>query len=369
VLLGALTLLSVAGCGRGGEADSGGAAGDGGASPSLLVQTLPLQQGSLPRTVVAYGVVEPGPGAQNSIMAPMAAQVGQVYVRRGQAVGRGAALVQLLPSPPTQSTYAQAVSALKVATDTTRRTRELLSQYLATQQQLAAAEKSESDARAALEALRLQGAGGPRTLRAPFDAIVTGVSATVRSLVSEGTALLEIARPNGLVLTVGVAPAAAGSIVAGNAVHVTPVGASSGYAGTVLGRGAIVQADDGLVPVQIALPPQKLLPGEWAQATITVGSVSGYVVPHDAVLIADNGKPYVVQAVKDAARLVSVQVLDMQGDRDVIAGPLDPHAALVLAGNYQARNGMKLQFVPGGAPVGGSRPGAPSAGAAQPAPR
>ncbi|MGH8206666.1 MAG: efflux RND transporter periplasmic adaptor subunit [Steroidobacteraceae bacterium] len=332
----------------------------------MLVRTMPLQQGHLPRTVSAYGVVQAEPGAQNSVVAPIAAQVGQVYVRSGQAVGRGAALVQLLPSAPTRAAYTQAVSALKVATEDTLHTRQLLSQHLATQQQLAAAEKVEGDASAALEALRSQGAGGPRTLRAPFDAIVTGVTATVQSLVSEGTTLLDIARPNGLVLAIGVAPAAAGSVAAGNRVRVTPVGDSMSYAGTVIDRGSIVQSD-GLVPVQIALPLHKFLPGESAQATVTVGKVSGYVVPHAAVLIDDNGNSYVVQAVNAVAKLVYVQVLDTQDDREVISGPLDIHAPLVLTGNYQAQNGMKLRLAPGNGPGSASASAAgsePPAGAA-----
>lgn len=343
MLASALALGALTGCSREAAADSddeGAAAG----AASVLVQTIPLQRGSLARTVSAYGTVQAEPGAQNSIMAPVAAQVGQVYVRAGQSVRAGAPLVQLLPSPPTQVSYAQAVSSLQVAVDNTQRTRQLLAQFLATQQQLAEAEKAESDARAALDALRAQGADGPRTLRAPFDAIVTAVSAAVRSLVTEGSPLVELARPSGLVLLVGVAPDVAGSVATGNPVSVTPVGQSTTYSGRVVDRGAIVQIDSGLVPVQISLPLQKFLPGESGQAVITVGSVSGYVVPHDAVLLDDNGNSYVVQAVGDKAKVVTVQVLNRQDDREVISGALDAHAPLVLGGNYQAQDGMKLRF-------------------------
>ncbi|HEY1588924.1 MAG TPA: HlyD family efflux transporter periplasmic adaptor subunit, partial [Rhodanobacter sp.] len=194
------------------------------------------------------------------------------------------------------------------------------------------------------DALRAQGAAGPSTLRAPFDAIVTGVSATVRSLVNEGSPLLEIARPAGLVLMVGVAPDVAGSIAAGNPVRVSPVGESRTYQGRVIERGAIVQSDSGLVPVQIALPSGQLLPGESAQASIRVGSVSGYVVPHDAVLIDDNGNSYVVQAIGDTAKVVTVQVLDTQDASEVVSGALNAQAPLVVSGNYQAQDGMKLRF-------------------------
>jgi membrane fusion protein, multidrug efflux system len=360
-LLAALPVLWLGGCSRDAAADSDDAGAAGSTPPSVLVQTLPLQQGSLPRNVTAYGVVQAAPNAQNSIVAPVAAQVGQVYVRSGQAVHAGAPLVQLLPSPPTQANYAQAVSALKVATEGTAHTRALLAQFLATAQQLADAEKAESDARAALEALRAQGAGGPHTLRAPFNAIVTNVTATARALVSEGSPLVDIARSDGLVLMVGVPPDAASSISAGNPVSVTPVGESRSYPAKVIERGAIVQTDSGLVPVQISLPERGFMPGESAQASIRVGSVAGIVVPHEAVLIDDNGNSYVVQAIGDTARIVNVQVLDSEGAREVISGPLDTHAPLVLTGNYQAQDGMKLRFAtPGGGGAAAGATGAPA---------
>jgi len=356
-LAGLLVLGCLAGCSGGASGDAAGAGGDAGASPSVRVQTMPLTRGSLARTVSAYGVVQAEPAAQESIVAPLAARVGQLYVRTGQAVRAGSALVLLLPSPSTRASYAQALAAVQVGTQATRHTRELLAQYLATRQQLADAEQAEGDARAALQALQAQGADGPHTLRAPFDAIVTGVSVAVQALVGEGSALLELARPSGLVLTVGVPPESAASIAAADPVRITPVGAGTSYAGRVLERGAIVQNDTGLVPVQVGLPPQRFLPGESAQAVIRVGDVSGYLVPHAAVLIDDDGNPYVVQAVQGAAKLVHVQVLDSQGAQDIISGALDEHDALVLTGNYQAQDGMRLRFAPGdGPPAAAARP-------------
>lgn len=351
----ALVLLPwLAGCGGGASADSADA-GSEGAAPSALVETLPLQQGSLPRTVTAFGVVQVDPSAQNSIAAPVAAQVTQVFVRGGQTVAAGAPLVQLRPTPRTQASYSQAVSTLKVATETTRRTRELLTQFLATRQQLWDAEKAESDARAALAALQAQGAAGPTTLRAPFAAIVTSVATTVRALVTEGTPLLELARPSGLVLMVGVTPDAAAAIEVGEPVSVVSVGSGTTWQGAVLERGAVVQGDSGLVAVAITLPPQTVMPGQSAQATISVGSVSGYLVPHDAVLLNENGGSYVVQAVGGKGKLVPVTVLGTQDSRDVITGPLDASAPLVTTGNYQVQNDMPLRMTTAAQPSAPAR--------------
>ncbi len=313
-------------------------------APSVLVTATKLETGSLPQTVTAYGSVEPASEARETVMAPLAARIDEIYVRRGEEVAKGTKLIRLLPSPAVATSYTQAQSALQVARQLVVRTRKMVSQHLATQQQLADAEKSESDAQAALAALRALGAGGPSVFRAPFDAVVTAISTNRGALVSEGTTLLDLAQPEGLVLKVGVVPARAAAIAPGQSVAVTPIGSAASINGTVMLTAAIVDAASGLVPVEIALPTKGFRAGEMATAEITTGRVSGYVVPHQAILMNDAGKPYVVQAVNARAKLVPVKVLVAGGDRDVIAGPLNGTAPLILDGNYQLEDGMKVRF-------------------------
>jgi hypothetical protein len=81
-----------------------------------------------------------------------------------------------------------------------------------------------------------------------------------------------------------------------------------------------------------------------AQAAITTGESRGYVVPHAAILADDSGDPYVVQAVNGVAHKVPVQVLVAHGARDVISGKLDARSPLVLSGNYQLDDGMKVRL-------------------------
>jgi RND family efflux transporter MFP subunit len=276
-------------------------------------------------------------------MAPLAAVVQNVYVRRGQAVAKDTPLIRLMPSPAATASYAQAESALRVAGELVARTRSMVGQHLATAQQLADAEKSASDARATLNALQAQGAGGPKTLRAPFDAIVNAVSISPGSIVSEGTALLDLIQPEGLVLQVGVIPGQAASVAVGNPVSITPIGGGAALEGTVSLRGSVVETGSGLVPVQITVHASELFPGEMAEARITTGRIKGYVVPHEAILVDREGKPYIVQSVNLVARKVPVQILGAEGDQNVITGPLDPAAPLVLSGNYQLNDGMKMR--------------------------
>ena len=313
-------------------------------APSVLVQTTALRLGSLPRTVTTYGSVQADPSARNTVMAPLAASVGAIYVRVGQEVAPGAALLQLVPNPQTSALYAQAVSAQQAAGESLERTQALLAQQLATHQQVADARKALSDARAALTALRAQGAAGPTTLRAPYRSIVTAVSASLHGIVMEGTPLLDLARPNALVLQVGVVPDQAAAIAPGDKADITPVGGSRTVTGKVVLRGSVVDTGNGLVPIQISLPAGALLPGQTAETAITTELVHGYVVPHEAILVDDSGNPYVVQAVQMAAKIVHVRVLDAAGDQDVIDGPLDKTAPLILSGNYQLQDGMRVRL-------------------------
>jgi hypothetical protein len=78
-------------------------------------------------------------------------------------------------------------------------------------------------------------------------------------------------------------------------------------------------------------------------AKIVTGIVEGYLVPHKAILVDDSGAPYVVQAKGMIAHRIPVKILLSDGTKDVIAGALDPQAALVLAGNYQVKDGMHVR--------------------------
>lgn len=311
--------------------------------PSVLVQLAKLEKGSLPRIATGFGRVETNPSARQTIQAPLSAVVDAVYVKPGQEVAEGAPLIRLGPSPTTASSYTQALSALKVARETERRTGSLLAQHLATGQQLAGAQKAVSDAQASLEALRAEGAASPRLLRAPAPTIVTAVSTSPGALVAQGAALLALARSNELVLRAGLVPAQAATVQIGDTATITPLGGVQAVSGRVLLRGSMIDPQTGLVSIDITLPPGNFLPGQMAEAAITTESVEGYVVPGEAILVDNTGAPYLFQVVSGVARKVPVRLLLAQAGKDVVEGALDPAAPLVLAGNHQLDNGMRVR--------------------------
>ena len=313
--------------------------------PSAAVELAPLHKGSLPRLVTAYGMVGTSPAAQQIVMAPVAAVIDQVYVKPGEQVAAQAPLLHLGPSPATTASYTQAIAALQGANEEVQRTRTLLGQHLATRQQLATAEQAATDAQAALAALKSEGAGSPQTLRAPFPAIVTAVSTSPGTIVAQGAALIDLARPSELVLHAGAVPSEAVAIQPGDAASIVPLGETREAAGQVVLRGSVVDPKTGLVPIDISLPAGQFFASEMAQANIEIGKAEGYVVPHEAILVNDQGAPYVMQAVGGRARQVMVDIVLSDGPKDVVTGPLDPAAPLVLAGNYQLTNGMRIRVV------------------------
>lgn len=314
------------------------------APPSVLVQLTKLQKGSLPKVVTVFGKAEPTAAMQQNVTAPSTAVVQDIFVRSGQEVKSGTAVIRLGPTPDTAAAYSKAVSALDNARGLLRRNKDLLAQHLATRQQVEDAEKAVADAQASLAALAATGANKPKTLVAPYDGVVTSISATQGAIVNAGAALLSVARTSGLVLRAGAVPQQANQIHSGDRASVSALSGGETDNGTVLLRGSIVDPSTGLVPVEISLPNGHFLAGQAAQARIVTGAVEGYVVPHKAVLINNSGTPYVVQTRHMIAHHVPIKILLSAGGRDVIAGALDPQAALVLAGNYQLKDGMQARL-------------------------
>lgn len=315
------------------------------ANVSALVHVVPLKRGSLPITISAFGQVKPAATAKEIVTAPIDAKVESVAVQTGQVITKDTPMVTLAPSPDAAASYRQARIAVTHAQTVLDRDRSLAKAHLATQTEVAGAEKDLADAQSAVDVLVKKGAQGPLTFKAPFNAIVLKVDAGPGSVVTLGGALIELARPDGLMVELGVDPARALSVKAGNPVSLSPLNAGKKkLSGKVLLRSAVVDSNTGLVSVQVSFPAGTLLIGENVHATISVGQQSGYLVPHAAVLINGDGGTYVVQAIGTVAKKVDVQVVGSDGDSDVVDGNLDSKAPIVLAGNYQLDNGTKLRI-------------------------
>src|ERR1700759_4339733 len=144
--------------------------------PSVAVQTQPPRQGTVPDLLTVYGTAQPALDGGMTLSFQQEGRVVAIPVPPGETVHAGERLLDFGASPAAIAVYEQAVSALAAARQQRAHTAQLLSQQLATRDQLSQADKAVADAQATLDALRREGSDhGSRMLTAPFDGIISTI--------------------------------------------------------------------------------------------------------------------------------------------------------------------------------------------------
>ena len=313
------------------------------AGVSALVQLTPLMQGKLPKQVRGFGRVIPAEAARTAITADVAGEVSTVDVYQGEFVRKGAKLMTIAPSAEMLSSYKQAQLAVQFARQLLEETRSLLQAHLKTRADLEIQQQALANARLKLAALRQIGADGPRRVVAPHDAVVLVLNAGPGAAVSKGAQLADLADPSDLLLDVQIPPNEARNIAVGHAAKIVATDSGATFHGKVVSKSGMVSTAGGLARVQVSVPKGKMMIGEHAMALIDEARMAGYLVPHSAILVNDGGHAYVVQSVHGTGHLVPVDVVASGGGKDIVQGKLVPGADIVLAGNHQVTEGMKLR--------------------------
>jgi membrane fusion protein (multidrug efflux system) len=315
---------------------------------SVAVQTQAPQAGAVPDVVTAYGSAAPALDGAMTLSLQQDGRILAIAVTPGETVRAGERLLDFGASPAAIATYQQAESALAVARTQRAHIVQLLAQQLATRDQLAQADKAVADAQASLDALQREGANNPKqTLTAPFDGIVATIPIAQGDRVQPGATLLTLTRLDGLVVTVGIDPRDRGRVRPRQSVHLIPLGAGPQLDGQILRVDGVLNPKTRLIDADVSVPPGAVISGEAFRADITVGQLTGWIVPHDAVL-SDAKGAYVFQVAGNTASRVDVTVAGSAGNNDVVDGKLDPQRALVVAGNYQLSDHATVR--PGNAP-------------------
>jgi membrane fusion protein, multidrug efflux system len=303
--------------------------------PSVAVQTQPPRQGSVPDVLTVYGTAQPALDGGMTLSFQQEGRVVAIAVTAGETVHAGERLLDFGASPAAIAAYEQAVSALSAARQKRAHTAQLLAQQLATRDQLSQTDKTAADAQATLDALRREGADqGARTLTAPFDGIISTIPVAQGDRVQPGATLMTITRLDGLVVTVGIEPKARGRIHAGEPVHLTALTGSQTLEGKILRLDGVLNPKTRLLDADIAVPAGSVVSGAAYQADITTTELSGWIVPHDAILSDDKGT-YLYQVAGTKPSRVPVAVVGSAGSDDVVHGSLDPQLPVVVQGNYQ----------------------------------
>lgn len=305
----------------------------------VLVSVMSPTQGSLPQTVTAYGSVAPALNGTQTFSEAQPGQVTQLMVATGTAVHRGQGLAAFATAPSSRSNYTQAIDALTAARKQRATTAQLLSQQLATQDQLVQAVKAVSDAQTALAALRAEGAGTAiQMLTAPFDGVVTSVAVAQGDRTQAGATILTVARAGGIVVTAGVDPSERGKVAVGQSASLIRLSGGTPLTGRVLRVSSALNPKTRLIDVDVGFPTGTLLPGEGMQVAIATAPILGWVVPHRAVVTA-GGPAHVFQVEGSKAKTIPVTVLLASDAGDVVTGPINPYRQLIVDGAYQVSDG------------------------------
>ena len=311
--------------------------------PVVQVKTVAMKQQQMTSTVSGYGSVSPDTRSLETISLPRPGRIVRLLVSPGQPVKKGSVLLQFGTGADAAMNYQQARQAVDFATSEAKRIGQLVAQQLATQSQLAAANKALADAEAALHAQERIGAGRAlEQVTAPFDGIVMSVQSAQGDRLAAGAPLLQLARSGGQRVLLGVEPDDARSVRPGMAVSVAPVFSSeSKVPGRVAQVFGMINPQTQLVDVLVKISAGGLMPGTRVHAEIEVARQIAWVVPRSAVLKDANGA-YMFQVAQGKARRINVQIGLEHNGLIAVQGAFDTGLAVVSLGNYELADGMAV---------------------------
>ncbi len=320
------------------------------ASPTIQIEAeLPRQQ-VLDETGAGYGTVTTSGAATNDISFLHGGRITKLYVQTGDRVLAGQPLVEISADPTATHSYEKAVAALEFTRRELARTTLLLEQHLATNAQVALAQKSVDDAAAVVATERKLGNDQQKeTARAQFDAFVVKVSVAPGDRVQANASLLVLARMDlNARVVLGLEADDARRVTPGMTARVHPIlGESRVLVGKVAGVSGSVNPTTKLIEASVLLDStaDKIADGTSVSVAIVLASFTGWVVPRQAVLHDDKGD-YLFQVDGHVARRVEVQTGVQTDKMTAVTGNFNPALKVVTLGNYELKDGMTVREAP-----------------------
>lgn len=314
---------------------------------SVFVTMTPLKKTTITSNLECYGTVHFDQRKATAIDFQRKGIVIRLLVNLGQVVQQGDPLLEFQTAPSETLAYEQALRAEQYAKKVEERWKMLLKEKATTPEQYDTVHKQWADALDALQAERTRGTQTDvQKVEAPFDGIVTSINVKQGDFVPAGTAILQLTREGQLLASLGVEPEDIHSVKVGMPVRITSVFDKTQFLdGQVIAIYGIIDPKTRLVNVVATVggtPWQYFLPGMQVLGEIVLASSPSWVVPRQAVLTDAQGA-YLFQVDKGLARLVRVKVTGENGNLTGIAGDLHPDWPVVIAGNYELRDGMAVR--------------------------
>lgn len=315
---------------------------------SALISTARLHQGPIDTAVTGYGVIAAVPGKTRNLTLAQAGLVSEVRATVGQAVKRGTTLLTLTNDPAGYLAYQQAQTSVDFARSELDRIRELRTENLATQSQVAAAEKALRDALASLDAQRALGASVARSeLKAPFDGIVLDIPVAPGDRPAAGQVLARTIPDGSVQIVAGLSPQDARRVSTGMPAEIEVVGDDRAAV-----KAHVTQVQLMIDPashlVNVILEPigdssAALLPAEAARAVIAVATTTSWLAPRAAVL-RDAAGAYFYQVVNGHAKRIDVTTPGGENEREIaVEGPFDPASKVAVLGAHELEDGMAVR--------------------------
>jgi membrane fusion protein, multidrug efflux system len=366
------------------------------AKATASVKVEPAARITMGKTVTGYGAVHASPEAVHVASAAFEVRVRRFLVTPGQAVEKGAVLLEVDPGPTTlllaqqtkanvegaKSKVAQARQAADLALKEARSTRDStakalqqtqqrLDMKLATAQELLTAKQeaevaemrlasiektpttpdllqAEQDLKLAelqMESLTKLGMNQPQ-ITAEATGIVNNLPVQQGQIVPAGGPLVEVAEARRIEARLDVDPAGAAALAPGQTLRVTAVSRGARFVdGTVRLVAGRVNPATRLVDVFVTLPPDSgFLLETYVRGQATVEAKEVLAVPRAAVLTKDDKD--VVYTIKDD-KAVEHEVkkgLEDEENVELAESDLKVGQQVVVEGNYELENGMAVKI-------------------------
>ena len=319
-------------------------------APSALVETRPTESRTIEETLTAYGTVEFAASAMVSLPVQYEARVTKLWVASGEPVHKDQRIAELAASAASQLEFDKAQRDSVAAAAERARLVRLRSQGLATESELQSAQNAALTARELRDSLTARvGAGGVRTLEAPQDGIVDGLTAQPGDLLAPGTVVARIAQPDRLIVRLGIEPNGLARLTADQVVRIAPL---SDAAKSVSARIGIVDRrvdpQTHLAVAMVNIPRNSgLLAGAPVQAQIVIAKHENAICIPSAAVLYEGDRAYVFVLSDKVARRRPIQVGLREGAFLEISDGLTAREDVVISGNYELKDGMAIRSAQG----------------------
>jgi RND family efflux transporter MFP subunit len=324
---------------------------EGDVKPIALVTTVLAQRGEAEDAVTAYGAAEIAPDAEHGLTAPIEAVVSRIVAPAGSAVRAGQPVVVLTASPATQVEADKALHDAAAADAAYARAQRLRATGLDSDADVEAARAAAAAADAARRAMAAR-TGGALVLRAPVSGVVESTALTPGDLAAAGANVAKVGDPAALRARLGVEPALANAVRAGDAVRLSAAVGGPEALGAVAAVDPRADPQTRLASVTVRLASaQGLSPGVPLRGVIVLRQRAGAVLIPRASVLYDQGQPYVFLVAAGAARRLNITLGAEQGDRIEVTRGLSPGARIVVEGASALEDGMAVREAPPAGPA------------------